>query len=336
MKGRANLEELDIRPELCLDATSSTHLPASAVNLTREEKKELCDFLRSVKVPSGYSSNIRKLVHAKEQKFVPMKAHDCDVMLTTMLAVAIRNILLEKVRRAIMSLCFFFNAISQKVIDETTLDDLEKNFFHTICLLEAYFPPSFFDVSVHLMVHLVREIRYLGPMFLHHMYPYERFMSTLNKYTKSRVHPEGSMVQGYSTEEVVDWCLDYIDPSNPIGISKSHHKGRLAGIGILGEKTFTPDMNSYRQAHFLVLQHAIEVSPYIDEHKEHLREVNPGRSEIWLAKAHMSGFNNWFRDRIQKSDSRIDDALRNLACGPLFTITSYQGYDINGYTFESI
>ena len=65
VKGRADLEELDIRPDLCLDATSSTHLPASAINLTREEK-ELCDFLRSVNVPSGYSSNIRKLVHAKE------------------------------------------------------------------------------------------------------------------------------------------------------------------------------------------------------------------------------------------------------------------------------
>ena len=73
-KGRADLEELDIRPELWLDSTSSTHLPAYAINLTREEKKELCDLLRSVKVPSGYSSNIRKLVHAKEQKFLPMKA----------------------------------------------------------------------------------------------------------------------------------------------------------------------------------------------------------------------------------------------------------------------
>jgi hypothetical protein len=29
----------------------------------------------------------------------------------------------------------------------------------------------------------------------------------LNRYTKSQVHPEGSMVQGYSAEEVVDWCL---------------------------------------------------------------------------------------------------------------------------------
>jgi len=118
-----------------------------------------------------------------------LKAHDCDVILTTMLAVAIRNILPEKVRMAIMSLCFFFNAISQKVIDETSLDDLEENMFATICLLDAYFPPSFFDIFVHLIAHLVKEIRYLGPVYLHHMYPYERFMSTLNKYTKSILEP---------------------------------------------------------------------------------------------------------------------------------------------------
>ena len=137
----------------------------------------------------------------------------------------------------IMSLCFFFNTISQKVIDEESLDELNKRLFETIVLLEAYFPPSFFDVSVHLMAHLITEIRYLGPVFLHHMYPYERFMSTLNKYTMNRVHPQGSMVQGYSVEEVVDWCLDLIDPTNPIDISKAHHEGRLAGLGILGEKT---------------------------------------------------------------------------------------------------
>ena len=93
---RKDLEELGIRPELRRDGTGG-QLPASAITLTVKEKKELCDFLRSVKVPSGYSSNIRKLVHAKEQKFLPMKAHDCDVMLTSMLPVAIRNILPEKV-----------------------------------------------------------------------------------------------------------------------------------------------------------------------------------------------------------------------------------------------
>jgi hypothetical protein len=60
-----------------------------------------------VKVPSGYSSNIKKLVHATEQKFLPMKAHDCDVILTTMLDVGIRNILPEKICMAIIGMCLF-------------------------------------------------------------------------------------------------------------------------------------------------------------------------------------------------------------------------------------
>ena len=69
-------------------------------------------------------------------------------------------------------------------------------------------------------------------------------------------------------------------------------------MSILGEKTLNPDVDSFRQAHFLVLQHTTEVSPYIDEHKVQLRRQYPDRSEDWLARAHMKGFNIWFRDRI--------------------------------------
>jgi hypothetical protein len=35
------------------------------------------------------------------------------------------------------------------------------------------------------------------------------------------------MVQGYCTEEVVEWALNYVDPSNPIGVPKSRHEGRI-------------------------------------------------------------------------------------------------------------
>jgi len=334
-KARADLEELDIRLELQPNGTGAQ--PAlSAIKLTRQEKQELCDFFRSVKVPSGYAANIQKLVHPKENKMLPMKAHDCDVMLTIMLVVGIRNILPEKPRMAFMTLCFFFNAISEKVLYEESLNDLEENIYVTMCLLDAYFTPTFFDISVHLIIHLVKEIRYLGPMFLHHMYPYERFMSTLNKYAKSRVHTEGSMAQCYSTEEVVDWCLSYIDPMNPIGISKSRHEGRLVGKGFIGEKQITPDQIDFERAKFLVLQHTKEVEPYIIEHMNMLRQQNPHRGKVWLAREHMHGFNSWFRDRLRSSSSCIDNKLRQLAVGPFFTVTTYQGYDINGYTFYTI
>jgi hypothetical protein len=32
---------------------------------------------------------------------------------------------------------------------------------------------------MHLLVHLVEEIRILGPVFLHNMFPFERFMGVL-------------------------------------------------------------------------------------------------------------------------------------------------------------
>lgn len=98
-QARADLEDLDIRLELRPDGDGS--LATSAINLSNEEKKELHDFFCGVKVPSGYSSNIRRLVSVKEQKMLPMKANDCDMLLTTMLVVGIRNILPEKPRMAI-------------------------------------------------------------------------------------------------------------------------------------------------------------------------------------------------------------------------------------------
>jgi hypothetical protein len=62
------------------------------------------------------------------------------------------------------------------------------------------------------------------------------------------------MVQGYYTEEAVEWALNYADPSNPIGVPKSRHEGRLAGKGIIGKKVITPDPHLFYCAHFHVLQ----------------------------------------------------------------------------------
>jgi hypothetical protein len=39
------------------------------------------------------------------------------------------------------------------------------------------------------------------------------------------------------------WALNLTDPSNPIGVPKSHHDGRLTGKGTTGKKVITPDPN---------------------------------------------------------------------------------------------
>ena len=87
-----------------------------------------------------------------------------------MIPVAIRGILPKAVRQTVTKLYFFFNAINSKVIDPLKLDALQAKVVVTLCHLEMYFSPSFFNVMVHLVVHLVREIKICGPVFLQYMY----------------------------------------------------------------------------------------------------------------------------------------------------------------------
>jgi hypothetical protein len=66
-----------------------------------------------------------------------------------------------------MNFCFFFNAIGQKVQSEEALESLEEWHYDTLCFLEMYFQPAFFDISVHSTTHLIKEIKLLGHVFLH-------------------------------------------------------------------------------------------------------------------------------------------------------------------------
>jgi hypothetical protein len=95
------------------------------------------------------------------------------------------------------------------------------------------------------------------------------------------------MVQGHCIEQAIEWALNYVDPSNPIGVPKSRDEGRLTGKGTIGKKTITSDPHLFRCAHFHVLQHISIVSKYLDEHKEVLLRDNLGRNESWLTNEHI-------------------------------------------------
>jgi hypothetical protein len=73
----------------------------------------------------------------------------------------------------------------------------------------------------HLLVHLVREITILGPVYLHNMWPFERFMLVLKKYALNHARLEGSIAKGYVTEEVIEFCVDFVDSIDSIGVPVS-------------------------------------------------------------------------------------------------------------------
>jgi hypothetical protein len=118
LQTRLDLQEINVRPELHpeLQPNGIKKLPVVAWTLGIEEKKNLLSFFHGLKLPTDYCSNIRRLVNMKDLKFNMnlMKAHDCHIIMTQLLPVAIRDVLPDKVRDLIIKLCSFFNTISHK------------------------------------------------------------------------------------------------------------------------------------------------------------------------------------------------------------------------------
>jgi len=158
------------------------YLRPTSYTLSNEEKESMFECLSSIKVSFGFSSNIKRTINVPKKKFVNLKSHDCHVIMTQLLSVALRGILPPHVCLAIVKLCAFLNAISQKAINPLDLATLQKDMVQCLVSFELVFPTSFFDIMTYLLVHLVKEINILGPVFLHNMFPVERFMGALKKY----------------------------------------------------------------------------------------------------------------------------------------------------------
>ncbi|XP_074356133.1 uncharacterized protein LOC141695821 [Apium graveolens] len=338
IKARLDMKEMGIRKELApQESTKHSYLPPACFTLSRKEKISFCKCLSSVKAPHGYSSNIKKLVSMKDLKLVGLKSHDCHVLMQQLLPVAIRGILPKHVRFVITRLCFFFNAICSKVIDPDLLDKLQADIIVTLCQFEMYFSFSFFDIMVHLVVHLVREVKLCGPLYLRHMYPFERFLCTLKGYVKNRYRPEGSIVEAYSIEEAIEFCTEYLASEHPIGIPRSRHEGRLEGYGTLGVKMISHGAELLDRAHLFVLQHMTEVNAYLEEHKTQIRQKNRSKNHMWVMKEHIRSFSGWFKERVMCTLPQmlglISNTVKWLAYGPSVLVRSYESYDVNGYTF---
>ncbi|XP_072071955.1 uncharacterized protein [Arachis hypogaea] len=92
-----------------------------------------------------------------------------------------------------------FYRVCSKSIDPQQLPLLQDHVVHILCCMEMIFLPSFFTIMVHLTLHLVEEVRLGGPVHYRWMYPIER------------LQPEGSIAEGYLSEEILVFCSRYLD-----------------------------------------------------------------------------------------------------------------------------
>ena len=102
LKARLDLEEMGIREELHPrpDGEGSYHVEKTNI-LSKAERRSICECLQGIKVPSGYSSNLKRIVSMKDLKLVGQKSHDCHVLMQQLLPVAVRGILQDELRHIV-------------------------------------------------------------------------------------------------------------------------------------------------------------------------------------------------------------------------------------------
>ncbi|CAN6541280.1 unnamed protein product [Malus baccata var. baccata] len=78
----------------------------------------------------------------------------------------------------------------------------------TLCQLEKIFTPAFFDIMVHLPVHLADEAALAGSVQYRWMYPIKRYLQMLKRYVRNKDRHRGENVE--FDLNVLDQCHRYI------------------------------------------------------------------------------------------------------------------------------
>ena len=210
---REDMRALRIRPWLwlqdCVDVPRGSKLkPHAPYVLLPADKKVFLSCIGDLRVPSGYSSSMRK--HVVKGKLQSLKSHDMHVLSQQILPMALRHILHPSARAGIIRLSIVFQKVCSKEVKPQEIVWLKQYVAETLCILECWFPPSFWDIMSHLVIHVVDELAICGPVGCRWMYPVERYLGVLKKYVRNRPLPEGSMAEGYIVDEALGLCTEYL------------------------------------------------------------------------------------------------------------------------------
>ena len=209
------MTHLGIRSDLQVkdDGASRDMAPAVYV-LDKVKRKEFCKVLSRVRFPHGFASNPERRVSADGNKVQGLKTHDCHVLLQRSLPILLRGLGRPDLYRAVAELGQFFRELCSRNIRIDALGHLRDKIPTILCDLEKIYPPAFFDVMVHLAVHLPDEALLRGPVQYGWMYPIERRLGTFKGYVRNRARPEGSIAEAYIATEALTFCSRYIETAD--------------------------------------------------------------------------------------------------------------------------
>ena len=129
-------------------------------------------------------------------------------------------------------------------------------------------------------------------------------MRTLKGYVRNKARPEGSIAEGYISEEAMTLVSRYLDETTTNSQNSDDvDKESTLSIFKVGGEYKELDILEHREAQFYVLNNCEEVQPWVDEHITELSRQNSRN----LEKRHKEQFVKWFEKQvvISLSDSLL-------------------------------
>ncbi|KAL2894401.1 polyprotein [Bienertia sinuspersici] len=177
-QSREAIQKMGIKPHLWpkTGPNGQTIMPPASYSMSSEDKQRFLRVLQKLKVPDGYGSNLSRCVNMKQRKLQNLKSHDNHVLMQDILPVALRASRTTEIVEFVSDLSSFFKIVCNTTLDPKELDELQSKIILTLCKMEIEFLPTFFTIMVHLVIHLVEEVKLGGPVHYRWMYPIERLV----------------------------------------------------------------------------------------------------------------------------------------------------------------
>ncbi|XP_047310905.1 uncharacterized protein LOC124914407 [Impatiens glandulifera] len=190
--------------------------------------------------------------------------HQVQDLKEYLIPLATRGLLPNEVYEALVDLSKFFSMLCSKSIKKEDLEKLQIDITLTLCKLEKIFPPSFFDIMVHLSIHFPLEALLGGPVQYRWMYPIEQYMGILKTYVRNKKHPEASISEGYLVNESISLCSRYFEDLS-VQISDQPETSLSIFSTIEELSTGTPyiyEDGDRERAHVYILKNCEEAEPF--------------------------------------------------------------------------
>jgi len=140
LKARLDLAYLGIKKELHIRKDGdSCEMPNARYTLSNKQKMAFCNFLREVKFPDGFASNITRCVNAEGTSVQGLKTHDCHILLQRILLVAMRGFLDHDIFEAIAEVGKNFRELCSRTLDKDVLAEMKKEIPIILVKLEKIF-----------------------------------------------------------------------------------------------------------------------------------------------------------------------------------------------------